>query len=155
YTYPGTRHGFNRPDGGDHDKLAAGLAHSRSIALLRRVVGPHYDLEKLWGGHIRSGVATRDAAATLATVVAGPDVNHIPVMTGGVGGRELARFYANHFIPKCPKDFSIVPISRTVGAGRIVDEMLTTFTHDVEIDWMLPGIPPTGRRVEIPVVAIV
>src|SRR5262249_15075810 len=53
YTYPGTRHGFNRPDGGDHDKLAAGLAHSRSIALLRRVMGPHYDLEALWEAHTR------------------------------------------------------------------------------------------------------
>jgi carboxymethylenebutenolidase len=67
----------------------------------------------------------------------------------------LARFYANHFIPKCPADLTIVAISRTVCADRIVDEMFTTFTHDVEIDWMLPGVPPTGRRVEIAVVAIV
>ena len=48
-----------------------------------------------------------------------------------------------------------MPISRTVGADRVVDEMLFCFTHDIEIDWMLPGVAPTGRYVEIPLVAIV
>jgi carboxymethylenebutenolidase len=76
-------------------------------------------------------------------------------MTGGVGQRELARFYVNHFIPKLPADTRLVPISRTVGADRVVDEMLFCFTHDVEIDFMLPGVPPTGRYVEVPTVAIV
>ena len=58
---------------------------------------------------------TRDVAATMRTMVADPYVNHIPVMTGGVGQRELARFYANHFIPKLPADTRLVPISRMVG----------------------------------------
>ncbi|MGH7114401.1 MAG: dienelactone hydrolase family protein, partial [Stellaceae bacterium] len=141
HTYPGAGHGFNRPESGDFDKPAAGLAHSRSIALLRRTMGPHYDLERLWEAHTRYEFETRDVAATMATMVADPYVNHVPVMTGGVGARDLARFYANHFIPKCPKDIKMVPISRTVGADSIVDEMLTSFTHDVEIDWMLPGVP--------------
>ena len=137
--------GFDRPDGADYDKRAAGLAHSRSIALLRRAMGPHYDLEALWEKHTLYEFGTRDVAATMATMVAEPYVNHIPVMTGGVGGDELARFYAHHFIPKCPADIKLVPISRTVGADRLVDEMLVWFTHDVEIDWMLPGVPPTGH----------
>jgi carboxymethylenebutenolidase len=155
YLYPGAARGFARRSGADYDRAAAGVAHSRSIALLRRALGPHYDLEVLWEAHTRYEFEIRDATATMATMVAEPYVNHVPVMTGGVGATDLARFYANHFIPKCPKDFSIVPISRTVGADRVVDEMLTTFTHDVEIDWMLPGVPPTGRRVEVAVVAIV
>ena len=91
----------------------------------------------------------------MATMVAEPYVNHIPTMTGGVGHRDLHRFYENHFIPKTPKDTKLVPISRTVGADRVVDEMLFCFTHDIEIDWMLPGLAPTGRYVEIPLVAIV
>jgi carboxymethylenebutenolidase len=33
--------------------------------------------------------------------------------------------------------------------------MVVSFTHDVEIDWMLPGVAPTGRFVEVPLVAIV
>jgi carboxymethylenebutenolidase len=76
-------------------------------------------------------------------------------MTGGTGHAETLRFYKNHFIPTAPKDSALVPISRTVGADRVVDEMLFCFTHDIEIDWMLPGIAPTGKYVQIPLVAIV
>ena len=54
-----------------------------------------------------------------------------------------------------PKDTSLVPISRTIGADRVVDEMIFCFTHDEEIDWMLPGISPTGKTVEIPLIAVV
>jgi carboxymethylenebutenolidase len=91
----------------------------------------------------------------MSTMVREPYVNHLPTMTGGVGAADLARFYANHFIPKCPKDTKLVPISRTIGTDRLVDEMLFSFTHDVEIDWMLPGVKPTGKYVEVPLVAIV
>ena len=76
-------------------------------------------------------------------------------MTGGVGQIDLKRFYKHHFIPKTPKDTMLIPVSRTVGEGILVDEMVFCFTHDIEIDWMLPGIQPTGKRVEIPLVAIV
>jgi carboxymethylenebutenolidase len=76
-------------------------------------------------------------------------------MTGGYGQRELHRFYAHHFIPRLPKDTKVIPISRTVGADRLVDELLFCFTHDTEIDFMLPGVPPTGKYVEIPLIAVV
>jgi carboxymethylenebutenolidase len=155
YVYPNTLPGFAAKDGAHYQRSAAGLAHSRSIGLFRRVLGPDYDLEKLWEAHTNCEFVTRDAAATMRTMVAEPYVNHVPVMTGGVGARDLARFYANHFIPKCPKDIAMVPVSRTVGADRVVDEMVVSFTHDTEIDWMLPGVAPTGRRVEVPLVAIV
>lgn len=155
YVYPGAGPRFDRPTKPTYDKQAAGLAHSRSIALLRRVMGPHYDLEALWEMHTTCEFATRDVAATMRTMVEEPYVNHVPVMTGGVGQRDLARFYAHHFIPKLPPDTRLVPISRTVGADRIVDEMLFCFTHDTEIDFLLPGVAPTGKYVEVPTVAIV
>jgi carboxymethylenebutenolidase len=155
YVYPGVSPGFDRRSGVNYDRPAAGLAHSRSIALLRRAIGPHYDLEALWEQHTAYEFAIRDVAATMRTMVAEPYVNHIPVMTGGVGQADLARFYAHHFIPKCPADFRLIPVSRTIGPDRLVDEFVVAFTHDVEIDWMLPGIPPTGRPVEVPTVAIV
>jgi len=155
FVYPGVGRGFDCRAGAEYDKPAAGLAHSRSIALLRQAIGPHYDLEALWDQHTLYEFGTRDVAATMRTMVPEPYVNHIPVMTGGVGGQELARFYAHHFIPKCPADLKLTPISRTVGADRLVDEMVVSFTHDVEIDWMLPGVPPTGKYVEVPTVAIV
>ncbi|MFE0757089.1 dienelactone hydrolase family protein [Inquilinus sp. NPDC058860] len=155
FVYPGADHGFNVPDRAAYDKPASLMAHSRSLAVFRRALGPHYDLPALWERHTELEFATRDARATMATMVAEPYVNHIPTMTGGVGQADLYRFYANHFIPKTPADTKLVPISHTVGVDRLVDEMLFCFTHDVEIDWMLPGIPPTGRYVEIPLVAIV
>ncbi len=155
YVYPGTARGFELRRDGQSENAAAGLAHSRSIAVLRRVMGPHYDLEGLWEAHTRYEFETRDVDATMATMVDEPYVNHVPVMTGGVGQRDLARFYANHFIPTCPADIAMVPVSRTIGADRVVDEMVVSFTHDREIDWMLPGVAPTGRRVEVPLVAIV
>jgi carboxymethylenebutenolidase len=155
HVYSGVAPGFARDTGHNYDKVAAGLAHSRSIGLLRQVLGPRYDLEALWERHTLYEFGTRNVAATMQTMVAEPYVNHVPTMTGGVGQRDLARFYAHHFIPKCPADIKMVPVSRTIGPDRLVDEMVVSFTHDVEIDWMLPGVAPTGRHVEIPVVAIV
>jgi carboxymethylenebutenolidase len=155
YEYPGVDHAFARK-GGDHwHKPSAMMAYSRSLALFRQVLGPRYNLSALWDKHCEHEFVTRDVRATMATMVAEPYVNHIPTMTGGFGHDHLARFYKYHFIPKTPKDTKLIPISRTVGADRVVDEMLFCFTHDIEIDWMLPGIPPTGKYVEIPLVAIV
>ena len=155
FVYPGCDHAFNNPGRPSFDKAAALMAHSRTIALFREVMGPHYDLSALWDQHTFLEFGARDAVATMRTMVAQPYVNHIPVMTGGVGHDDLLRFYRDHFIPKTPKDTRLIPISRTIGADRVVDEMLFCFTHDIEIDWMLPGIEPTDRYVEIPLVAIV
>ena len=155
YLYPGCDHAFAAPERTSFNKPASLMAHSRSIALFRKVMGPHYDLSALWDRHTELEFGERDAEETMATMVAEPYVNHIPTMTGGVGYRDLLRFYANHFIPKTPQDTKLIPISRTIGADRIVDEMLFSFTHDIEIDWMLPGVAPTGKYVEVPLIAIV
>ncbi|MDY0885012.1 dienelactone hydrolase family protein [Dongia soli] len=155
YTYPGTDHAFARTGGDHYDKPAAMMAHSRSIALFRKVMGPHYDLSALWDKHCEYEFGIRDVDATMGTMVAEPYVNHIPTMTGGVGYKHLKRFYKHHFVNSNPKDTKLIPISRTIGADRVVDEMLFCFTHDSEIDWMLPGVKPTGKYVEIPLVAII
>ncbi|MDX5930609.1 ester cyclase [Acidiphilium acidophilum] len=114
-----------------------------------------HNLEALWEEHCRHEFETRDVDATMATMVAEPYVNHIPTMTGGVGHDQLKRFYKYHFIGGNPPDTRMIPVSRTIGPDRIVDEMIFSFTHTSAIDWMLPGIPPTGRTVEIPLVAII
>jgi carboxymethylenebutenolidase len=114
-----------------------------------------HDLVTLWEAHCRYEFETRDVDATMATMVAQPYVNHIPTMTGGVGHDALKRFYANHFIGANPPDFAMTPVSRTVGTDRVVDEFVLRFTHTTEIDWMLPGVSPTGRPVEVPMIAIV
>jgi carboxymethylenebutenolidase len=155
HVYPGVDHGFARHGGHAFDKPASSMAHSRAIALFRRVMGPQLDLSALWDRHTLYEFGERDVDKTMATMVAEPYVNHVPTMTGGVGYRDLARFYRHHFIPKTPADTKLIPISRTIGADRVVDEMLFCFTHDIEIDWMLPGLKPSGKYVEIPLVAII
>ena len=112
-------------------------------------------LAALWEEHMRHEFQTKSAEGTLATMVEDAYVNHIPVMTGGVGCAELREFYATHFIPKMPPDIAMTPLSRTIGTDQLVDEMVIKFTHTVEIDWMLPGIAPTGRQVEVALVVIV
>ena len=117
-------------------------------------LGPEF-LSNLWDEHMRHEFATHNTEDTLATMVDDAYVNHIPVLTGGVGKEALREFYSERFIPQMPPDTEVSPVSRTIGADQLVDEMIFKFTHTVRMDWMLPGIPPTGKRVEVPLVAIV
>jgi carboxymethylenebutenolidase len=112
-------------------------------------------LRKLWEEHVQYEFSTRNTDDTLATMVHDAYVNHIPVLTGGVGRDELREFYSKRFIPQMPPDTEMTPVSRTIGEDQLVDEMVFKFTHSIRMDWMLPGIPPTGKRVEVPLVAIV
>ncbi len=112
-------------------------------------------LQQLWEEHVRHEFATHNTEDTLATMVEDAYVNHIPVLTGGVGKDELREFYSKRFIPQMPPDTEMTPISRTIGNDQLVDEMVFKFTHTIPMDWMLPGISPTGKRVEVPLVAIV
>ncbi len=109
-----------------------------------------HDLVALWEAHCRYEFETRDVDATMATMVDTPYVNHIPTMAGGVGHDQLKRFYKYHFIGRNPDDVTMKLVSRTVGTDTLVDEFIFKFTHTSTIDWMLPGIPPTGKVVEIP-----
>ena len=116
---------------------------------------PTEDLSQLWEEHTKHEFATRDTEATLETMVDDAYVNHVPVLTGGVGKNALRAFYSNDFIPNMPPDTALTPISRTVGKDQLVDEMIFSFTHTQEMPWMLPGVAPTGRKVEVALVAIV
>src|SRR5262249_19341942 len=64
-------------------------------------------------------------------------------------------FHATHFLNQIPPDMETVPVSRPIGQGRVVDELIARFTHSIRMDWILPGVPPTGKRVELPFVVIV
>lgn len=112
-------------------------------------------LQELWDEHLRHEFGTHNVEDALATMVEDAYVNHIPVMTGGVGKPALREFYSKYFIPQMPPDMELTPISRTIGTDRLVDEMMGKFTHTIRMDWMLPGIAPTLKRVEVAVVAIV
>jgi len=113
------------------------------------------DLSRLWEEHTNHEFATRDTDATLATMADDAYVNHVPVLTGGAGKNALRIFYSVDFIPRMPPDTKLTPVSRTVGEDQLVDEMIFSFTHTQEMPWMLPGVPPTNRYVEVALVAIV
>lgn len=131
------------------------------------------DLEEIWDNHteckcvptnsstVADGYpsivefATKDADATMATMVAEPYVNHIPTSTGGIGYKDLHRFYRDYFIPGNPPSLKMRLISRAVGVDRVVDELFVSFRHTQVMPWMLPDIEPTDREVEVALVAIV
>ena len=116
---------------------------------------PARSLSELWDEHTAHEFSTRDTDRTLDTMVDDAYVNHVPVMTGGRGKTELRAFYSTDFIPRMPPDTRLTPVSRTIGEDQLVDEMIFSFTHTEEMPWMLPGVAPTNKLVEVPLVVIV
>lgn len=108
-----------------------------------------------WDRHTAAEFSLHDLAATMATMTDNPSVLHVPVLTGGHGREAVKHFYGNYFIPCQPPDTEIVHVSRTVGETRLVDEIIHRFTHTIDMPWILPGVPPTGRRVELAVIVVV
>jgi carboxymethylenebutenolidase len=112
------------------------------------------DLGAIFDEHVASEFATQDIDATMRTMVPEPYVWHVPALTGASGGDAVRQFYISQFIGHTPEDAVLRPVSRTVAADRVVDEFVLEFTHDSEVPFMLPGVPPTGRRVRIPMVVV-
>ena len=113
------------------------------------------DIGAVFDEHVAAEFVDLDLDATMATMTEEPYVNHVPVMTGGVGRAEVRSFYGQHFIGKWPADIEITPVSRTVGADQVVDELVLAFTHDIEMPQLLPGIAPSGRHVRLPFCVVV
>jgi carboxymethylenebutenolidase len=112
-------------------------------------------LAAAWDQHVTAEFETRDAVASVATMTDDTVLIHVPTGTGGRGKAAVERFYAEHFIPAWPDDVSVEPISRSVGTDTLVDEMLITCTHHRVMDFWLPGLAASGRRIELPTVAVV
>ena len=161
HDYAGREHAFGRTGGEHYHAADAELAHLRSLEFLVKhlagagLASAQQTLSSRWDDHVKYEFATRNTDNTLETMVADAYVNHVPVMTGGVGHNELREFYSQRFIPQMPPDTSMTPVSRTIGVDRIVDEMVFEFTHTSKMDWMLPGVEPTGKHVRVALVVIV
>jgi carboxymethylenebutenolidase len=108
----------------------------------------------VFDAHVKAEFIDRDVAATMATMAPEPYLTHVPTLTGGTGRAEVERFYREHFVGHWPDDVEVMPLSRTVGESRVVDELIVSFTHDREMRVYLPGVPPTGRKVVLPHVVI-
>ncbi len=108
----------------------------------------------VFDAHVRAEFVERSVDATMATMTDTPYVTHVPVLTGGYGRDEVRTFYASWFVGRWPADTQVSQVSRTLGQGRVIDELIVTFTHDVEMPALLPGVAPTGRKVALPHVVV-
>jgi carboxymethylenebutenolidase len=107
--------------------------------------------EKHVGGELAGDLDT-----TMATMSDDPHLNHVPTMAGGVGQSGVRAFYRDHLVGKFfPPDVKMQSVSRTVGEDRVVEELFISFTHTTVIDWLLPGVAPTGKPVEMAVAVVV
>jgi carboxymethylenebutenolidase len=112
-------------------------------------------LIEVWEAHTRSEFEAKDADAAIATMTDHPVLIHVPVNTGATGREALRRFYAEIFIPQMPPDVEQEVLTRTVGRNRIVDEFILRLTHSVRMDWLAPGVAPTGRKLAVPLVGVI
>jgi carboxymethylenebutenolidase len=108
-----------------------------------------------WQQHTYAEFVLKDADAALATMTEDPYVFLIPSGVARVGRVAVHEFYTNKFLPKIPPDLEITSLSQTIGNDRMVEEILIRFTHSIDMDWMLPGLQPTGRKAEFIVAAVI
>jgi len=155
FVYPDAAPGFAVPHRPAFDRRVDSLAHSRTLELIRRILGPHYDYVALFEQHVHHEFETRDVDATMATMIDEPYVNHVATLAGGVGHDMLKRFYKYHFVEQNSRERSSVTVSQTLGPDRIVLETVVRFRHDQVLDRIFPGIAPTNRVVEIPILLFV
>ncbi|KAM0715805.1 hypothetical protein Q7P37_008319 [Cladosporium fusiforme] len=156
YHYPTAKPQWFTPGAKDFDYSADSVAHTRNLQFLKpKMGGPFFDLENIWEEHTYYEFADRSVEHTMSTMVQEPYVNHVTTLTGGVGRSKLTEFYRNNFIFNNSADTELELVSRTIGIDRVIDEFIYKFTHDREIDWLLPGVPPTHQKAEIPFTAVV
>ncbi|KAF2806645.1 carboxymethylenebutenolidase [Mytilinidion resinicola] len=156
HTYPSALPNFVLPSHANHHPSSAALSHTRTLSFLKPLLhGPYFDLEAIWDEHTLYEFSERSVSKTMATMVDEPYVNHIPTMMGGVGRASLTAFYRDHFIFSNPDDTRLELVSRTVGVDRVIDEFMFVCTHDRAVDWLLPGVPSTGRLLNVPMTSVV
>ena len=134
--------------------LLGGAAAWPSAEVMEQTMTQSDDPGAVFDAHVHAEFVERDVEATMATMADVPYVTHVPVLTGGYGRDEVRRFYTSYFVGRWPEDTQLKRISRTIGQGRVIDEFVLSFTHNIEMPAMLPGIAPTGRKVELPHVVV-
>jgi carboxymethylenebutenolidase len=160
YRYEKSKTGFADPSAKEYSEVDANLAWSRSLGTVRKAFKKDVDLEPIaqaaWNAKYEDDVPERGSMAVVQNMTQNsPHLTILPTLQGGIGRKKLVEFYREFFIPSLVEDFDIRLVSRTIGVDRVVDEMVVSFTHSDEVDWILPGVAPTNKYVEIAVVSIV
>src|SRR5438093_10762498 len=107
---------------------------------------PSVELGSVFDAHVRHEFVEHDVAATMRTMSSEPYVLNVPTLTGGEGAAGVREFYDRYFVGKMPADTKVTSISRTVGADQVVDELILSSTHAVQLHSMLTNTPPTANH---------
>ena len=131
------------------------MSKKQPLSTHRQLSPEQQKLVDVWEEHVRCEFIVKSVDDTMATMIEGAYVFNIPTMAGGMGLKGVRDFYTHSFVTQLPPDTETILISRTIGQSQIVDELIFKFTHTITMDWMLPGVAPTGNYVEIALVAII
>ncbi|CAG7955965.1 unnamed protein product [Penicillium salamii] len=176
FTYDNAVPGFAESDLEEYDHLSANLAWTRTLKVLRKGYSRDPDLERRVEDHVEGECRASYLAvwswlmlcsvgkffsSNVRKTMDGyvrdktPGVTYTPTISGGIGKKALNHFYEHFFIGKLPPSMRLRLLSRTTGPDRVVDELYVSYEHTQEVPWMLPGVPPTNKRIEIILVSIV
>ncbi|KAK6078074.1 dienelactone hydrolase [Seiridium cupressi] len=157
FSYPEADPGFAEKDLDSYDKVAADLAWDRSIAAARKAFRWDTNVNGVVEENMECKFFAKDENRLMKTYTKAHEAHttFMPTLVGGVGNEELARFYGDFFLESNPESMQVTLVSRTSSANRVVDELHISFEHTQGMPWILPGIPPTNKYVEIMVISIV
>jgi carboxymethylenebutenolidase len=113
------------------------------------------DNVKLWEEHVRGEFLEHNEDLSLSTMVDDASVMHMPTRSGGRGKAELKPYYRDLFIPSIPAGWEYAVKKRVVTEDCIVEESTARFDHTKQMDWFLPGVPPTGKTIEVDLVIVI
>jgi carboxymethylenebutenolidase len=153
FVYENAGHGFNCDARPAYNQRAALLAQSRTIEFLHKHIGPRIDVEELFDHFQYCSLNQKEIETVMECLTSDAVITYVPTLSGGHESHEVRRFY-QEFFNALSGDARITTVSRTVNANRVVDELVLSFTHDRTMDFILPGVPPTGKQVEIPLVML-
>ncbi|CAB4825487.1 unannotated protein [freshwater metagenome] len=92
---------------------------------------------------------------TMATMTDNPHLLNVANMMGGDDYDGVKKFYNDHLVGKFfPPDVEFNRISLTIGTNQIVEELVINFTHTRMVEWLLPNIEPTNKKIKICLVVI-
>jgi carboxymethylenebutenolidase len=110
---------------------------------------------KLWEQHTTGEFVNKDVELSLSTMVEDAAVMHMPTRSGGKGKTELRAYYRDMFIPSIPSQWEHIVTNRVITEDTIVEEAKVRLVHSKQMDWLLPGIPPTNKPIDMELVIII
>jgi len=110
---------------------------------------------RLWETHLDGEFVTKNENLSLATMVDDASVLTVPTRWGAKGKEALRPLYRDEFIPSIPPEWEHTLTNRVATDNCVVEEATVRFRHTKQMDWFLPGVPPTGKWITVEMVIVV